>query len=501
MFGLGKTTSSTQPSYFDIRIKSTYKNLVIVRGSHYDSPSVIVNGDIVFSLPSEVTVKRIGLRLTGRYKLDFLEVLSQDNTTVSNPVKEEKIVFDIVWDNLLLSPDGIIVKGCSSSEESPTPSTQSTGPSIAARRLIRTNSPMQLQLPEKGVSGTPFQNLSTPNGTSFNLPGGNYELPFRCILPGDVPETVEGLLAGSILYKFEALIDRGSFKTPWTKYRYFRILRTLSSDNFSLSETISIGKSWPNKVQYEVSIPSRAVPIGGVTPINILLVPLCKGMKLGRIRAQLIQYYAFKGAAGEVYDDEQIVLDCTMEQMENTLLDDKISIDSYIKVPSNLKKVTQDCDFKDDMIKVRHKLKLQINLMNAGGHISELRANLPITLFISPNVEMTGRTIVMDKHGKIHFRREEEKLFDSNGVVMQRHDALMNRDSAAPPNYEEHVFDKMVFTDLQNEGANDDYNLTRPTPAEHTGTRRIISVSADVPSYHEAVESTNPVEELTPAYN
>lgn len=446
MFGLGKTTSTTQMTYFDVRVKSTYKNLVIVRGSQYDSPSVMLSGDVVFSLSEDITVKKVGLRLIGRYKLDFLEVLSQDNTTVSNPVKEESIVFEVNWDNLLLKANGVMGP----------PEHSNSGTITPTRRLIRTNTPMSLNVPIQGVSGTPFEDMVIPNGTSFVLSGGNYELPFKCILPGDIPETVEGLMAGSILYKFEAVFDRGGFKSPLMRYKYFRIFRTLSSDNFSISETISIGKSWPNKIQYEVSIPSRAVAIGDITPIKILLVPLCKGLKLGAIRAQLIQYYAFKGYAGDIYDDEQIALDCTMSQMESKLLDDQISIDSFIKIPSNLKKVTQDCDLKGDIIKVRHKLKLQINLVNKNGHTSELRTNIPITLFISPNVEMSGRTIILDKHGKIHFRKDEEKLFDTAGrqasqSTTQRQSNPQRAGGDAPPNYEEHVYDRMIF----NEGRTD----------------------------------------------
>jgi hypothetical protein len=328
---------------------------------------------------------------------------------------------------------------------------------------------MSLQLPENGFSGTPFQNVTASNGTSFHLPDGNYEFPFECILPGDIPETVEGLLAGSILYKFEANIERSGFnKSSISKHQYFRILRTLSSDNLSLNETISIGNSRPDKVQYEVSIPSKAIPIGGSTPINILLVPLIKGMKVGLIKAQIVQYYVFKGQHGEVYNDESLTFDSTMTQMDNHELNDKISIDSFINIPSNLKKVTQDCDFKQDFIKVRHKLKLQINLVMPNGNISELRTNLPINLFISPNVEMSGRTILLDKHGKIHFRKEEEKLFERNNlyhrgnsnaeptenpsqhVATDRNDPFQmipNRSVNAPPNYHEHVHDQILFTE------------------------------------------------------
>lgn len=497
--------------------------MVIVRGSHYESPSVVVSGDIVFSLPEPVTVKRISLKLTGKYKLDFLEVLEQANNTVANPVKEERTIFECVWDNLLVSPEGSIKIGTNELQLHPSQRFDSSlNLSLSAtpvrNKLIRSQSQnLHLQVPDHGFSGTPFDNLLIPSGTLFQLPNGNYELPFQCILPGDVPETVEGLLAGSILYKFEASIERYGFnKSTVSRHQYFRILRTLSNDNLSLNETISIGNNWPDKIQYEVSIPSRAIPIGGKTPVNILLIPLIKGLKVGLIKAQIVQYYVFKGEKGEVYNDESIPFDSTMEQMNGHELNDKISIDSFISIPSNLKKITQDCDFKTDLIKVRHKLKLTINLIMPNGNISELRANLPIILYISPNVEMSGRKILLDKNGKIHFRKEAENLFErsrnNNSLMDESNEFIMNDESnRAPPNYQEHVHDRIIFIENNNNlvqqqhsdiipiNVGDFENINNVELKKHDELDKKIN---EIPSYDYSVDNNfNPNGEIfAPAY-
>lgn len=475
--------------------------MVIVKGSQYESPSVMLQGHLVFSLPDTMSAKRISLKLVGKYKLDFLEVLSHSRSTVSSPVKQEAVIFEIDWDNLLVNAEGVTKVGTdtkvsmSNGEQRVSGRYTISGSSTHAKnsspqkKLHRANAPSSLTLPVNGVSGTPFENISTPNGTSFILPGGNYDLPFKCVLPGDIPETVEGLVAGSVLYKFEASIDRGSFKSPINKYKYFRIFRTLSSDSLQLSETMSIGKTWPGKVQYEVSIPARAVPIGGKSPLNILLVPLIKGMKLGPIKAQIIQYYAFRGVTGDVYDDQQQVLDLTMTQMENHILDDKLAIESFIDLPLNLKKVTQDCDLKEDLIKVRHKLKVQINLIQPNGHVSELRANLPISLYVSPKADMTGRTIVLDKNGKIHFRKEEEPLFERNKHLPGQPQAtnreanfqLAQTEDSAPPNYEAHIFDRLYGdtssgNNSSTSGDNSNINSHPVSPNYTPGTRSPLPV-------------------------
>ena len=53
---------------------------------------------------------------------------------------------------------------------------------------------------------------STGNtGGSHLLVQGNYEIPFSVILPGDLPESIEGLPGCSNVYRLEAIIDRGNF--------------------------------------------------------------------------------------------------------------------------------------------------------------------------------------------------------------------------------------------------------------------------------------------------
>ena len=165
---------------------------------------------------------------------------------------------------------------------------------------------------------------------------------------------VEGLQSGSVLYTMECCIERQGFnKTSFTKFEYLRIFRTLKSDDFAIQEEVYVGKSWPNKLQYEISIPSRAIPIGGATPINVKLYPFQKGYKLKRIHASLVQYYAFKDSSGEIYDDESVlqkqmltkfddVSGCDAER--DNLLVSEVKINSVIQFPDDLKRVTQDCD-------------------------------------------------------------------------------------------------------------------------------------------------------------
>jgi arrestin-related trafficking adapter 4/5/7 len=37
---------------------------------------------------------------------------------------------------------------------------------------------------------------------------GNYEYPFEVLLPDNIPESVEGLPGGAIIYKMKAIVER-----------------------------------------------------------------------------------------------------------------------------------------------------------------------------------------------------------------------------------------------------------------------------------------------------
>jgi hypothetical protein len=44
--------------------------------------------------------------------------------------------------------------------------------------------------------------------SAFTLKPGNYEYPFEVYLPDDIPDSVEGLPGGAIIYKMKATVER-----------------------------------------------------------------------------------------------------------------------------------------------------------------------------------------------------------------------------------------------------------------------------------------------------
>jgi hypothetical protein len=98
-------------------------------------------------------------------------------------------------------------------------------------------------------------------------------------------------------------------------------------------------------------------------------------------------------------------------------------IEKKLNLPKKLRQCVQDLNHNG--IKIRHKLKLTVALKNPDGHISELRATLPISIFISPNMPF-------DEQGNLVDQTPGSVGSETTGSS-----------TVAPPGYGEHVLDQL----------------------------------------------------------
>ena len=147
---------------------------------------------------------------------------------------------------------------------------------------------------------------------------------------------------------------------------------------------------------------------------------------------------------------------------------DQWQIDTIINIPSSLSKCTQDVDLSTN-VRVRHKLKFNIGLINPDGHTSELRATLPIQLFISPFVTVRGNNnnsnTGEDNNDRNIDPNDDDILFTSDsydalsalnnnqnvdnfgtdgGDIGSNNSSMTNLTGLlAPPMYERHIYDRL----------------------------------------------------------
>jgi len=139
----------------------------------------------------------------------------------------------------------------------------------------------------------------------------------------------------------------------------------------------------------------------------------------------------------------------------------------YLELPKTLSKCVQDCNVKG--IKVRHKVKFNVQLHNPDGHISELRANLPVTLYISPSLPINENNDLVDQSP------QASRAAIANDIA-----------NSAPPVYGQHTLD-LLYSEVDRSGyRTPGMALSSPgTPylhSRHASSDNLASLAAGGPS-------------------
>ncbi|KAL6714581.1 hypothetical protein ACLMJK_008006 [Lecanora helva] len=351
--------------YFEIRLDES--NLIL-RGNADEASSVLLKGTLVLCLSEPLRTQGIRLRFTGEKRIGW----SQSGGSGPNLVKQEEEFFRKTWD---------------------------------------------------------FQNNGKRN--SETLPAGNYEYPFDLILPGSTPESVEGLSDSWVIYRMKATIERGILQQNPVARKQVRIIRTLDTAALELAHAMSVENVWPEKVDYSLSTPTKAVIFGTNVQVDFRLIPLLKGLKFGKIVTELNekQEMSIKGPRAPIKsraitrsiakDDYRFPADAESEDIEGQ---DGYIFSRTIRIPQSLTKCLQTVDSLG--IKIRHNISFNVQMHNPDGHVSELHANLPLCVFISPNLPLD----------------DDNNLINQGSHIV---DAAAAMDELTPPQYGEHQFDQL----------------------------------------------------------
>lgn len=382
--------SASYAKYFDIRLDEDY---IVFRGGEQEAASAHLSGKLILCLSEPLSIKHIRLHLTG--------------------------ISRVCWH---------------------LPSSSAGGGRKSWRERVFYEKTWSFRDPGKGKTEI--------------LPGGNYEYPFDLVLEGSMPESVEGLNDTYVTYRFKADIGRKYAKDIVVR-RPLRIIRTLDSSALELSHAMSVENVWPNKIEYSISTPTKAVIFGTSIQVDFKLIPLLKGLRIGQIVSQLIESHdltlnpedpdsirnTYKSTRTILSDEHELDPEGSLEIIDEAA--EGYQFTRHLELPKTLTRCLQDTDTKG--IKVRHKMKFRVQLLNPDGHISELRATLPVSVFISPNLAID----------------ENNNLVDQTPQSAQR--AIDDIAQQAPPLYGEHQFDQL-YSELDPNG------YRTPGPGSGPGT-------------------------------
>jgi len=381
----GGVTGRSSATLFEIRLDN---EIIVLRGSENESSSQLLKGVVVLCLPSALKVEDVHLKMVGQ--------------------------LSVGWNDQRITPTG-----------------------ISNNRINKTSEIYSHKWPPF-VGGGGLG--SSSKGTT--LPAGNYEWPFELIIPGSMAESVEGLPDSHIIYKLKASAVRGKLSANLNATKPVRIIRTLDPSALELAHAMTVENIWPNKIEYQIVIPQKAIIFGTAINIETRFTSLLKGLRIGTIKCLLIEQQEFTIPGASAHSERVFKNSRDVEEWKFELNDedhyhdmltesgqDGYTLNGAMPLPKNLAKCLQDVDVHG--IKIRHKVKITVALHNPEGHVSELRATLPVTIFISPNMPLSA----------------DGCLVDQTPMSTQSSDIS----SHAPPLYGEHILDQL-YADVDQAG-------------------------------------------------
>lgn len=526
--GMLRRTASSAP-YFDVKLQNNTgrdQRIILVKGPAAEANPVAFNGEVLLSATDNLSVKKMKLVLVGELKLRWSDDMMKSKYPGHQmPQKYEKKVWRQEYSNFEL-PEKVSRSNPGSRLGSPASSLtnlssyfQSNGagggagngqrhlsPHSAMNHVRSSNSLTSLtshfsgphhhhnhrepqsqsreSSPEPVVAGadsstgrsdhSPRRSMSSSANAERSrspsaqpqLVNGNYVFPFEIVVPGDIPESIEGNPFVSLSYFVHATAERGGLRSNPTAKKHVRVIRTIGVDTYDFAQTVSIENRWPGKVEYKIFVPSKAVAMGSKLHVEFNLIPLDKGLRLGKIRTEIVEYVILVSPTSiSQHHEERVVMKQSF--MPPSRFRDDDTLDQWefsqpVDIPGSLSRLTQDV-LMEPYVRVTHKLKMNIALVNRDGHTSELRASLPIHVFISPRVPVSAI------EPELHVR-SEQSIFDAPSANVDA--------TEAPPLYSERLYDRL-YSEM-------------PTPIESPGS----PISQSVPST--PGPSVNSLEDLDP---
>lgn len=228
--------------------------------------------------------------------------------------------------------------------------------------------------------------IAAPQKNNFLVEAGTHQWNFELALPGDLPESVEGTELGEVSYNLKAVAERPGLMPNYTDKVHIQLTRYLLPSAMEYLQSLSISNSWVDKIMYDVDIPSKVYGEGDKIPVTFRFTPIAPDIRIRSVVCVLKEYTSYTIGSFTKNDGRILTYISNPHFPSEGAVWEHTEI---IQVPCGCSKVHSDTE--NDMIRIRHKLKFIISIFNSDGHISELRAGIPIMISpINQNHEMNS---------------------------------------------------------------------------------------------------------------
>jgi hypothetical protein len=294
------------------------------------------------------------------------------------------------------------------------------------------------------------------------LGAGNYTYEFEVVLPGNLPESTYVPNFYTVQYQLKATIERSTFLPNISHRKTIHVSRQLLPLTPDFMEPVSIANQWSHKLDYEITLPTKIYTHGDQIPITIRITPLTDTLRVRHLSCTLKEYMICRASTHGLLN--------TRPRAHGRVLfstrDDKFGRTNsnvggnfvewtkvqHIKLPSNPQDI--QCDVQNESIRIRHKIKFVLSLINSDGHVSELRAALPVTICAVNNTglpayEETWRTLPYDPASMLALLYQQSHprsnaILTANTYTLPSYNSIVDVSTTAtypntmlPPTYDE----------------------------------------------------------------
>lgn len=234
---------------------------------------------------------------------------------------------------------------------------------------------------------------SLPNKQAHTLTAGKHSYDFFLTLPGNLPPSLQAEM-GKVCYGLTATLERRSsaaflpyYNNIIEKKKPIYVIRSVLPSEFELIQSLEIHNTWAEKIVYDITLPCKLYAHNAIIPVSFTILPIASKLRVHAIMATLKECCTYQ-ANGKTKQDARIIKISRQEDPFCAAVSNHDGTPSTpwtrvldVQVPARSPMIF--CDADSEMIRIRHKLKIVISIVNPDGHFSELRASVPIVIMDS----------------------------------------------------------------------------------------------------------------------
>lgn len=193
---------------------------------------------------------------------------------------------------------------------------------------------------------------------------------------------------GQVLYRLKATVERTAFLQNIIKKQVIQVVRCMLPSEFDLVQSLEIHNTWAEKMMYDIVLPSKVYARGSLIPITFHITPIASRLRVKSLMGTLKEYCTYTANDCSKTDTRIVKLHKEEDPFNTNNPTTAVqSRDNWTKeirldIPPMSSQMAF-CDADNEMIRIRHKLKFVICLVNADGHLSELRCSVPVIIISS----------------------------------------------------------------------------------------------------------------------